>query len=84
MDAVKYNLKIEDDTELTIKLPDSYRGKVVEILVVEKLPEEAIAAKPIKKLPPVEIRKEIADKHRGSMPAYLDSAISLEEEWYLQ
>lgn len=85
MKTLKYNRRVDEDAKLTIDLPESFRGKEVEIIVAEKQPDTAISepSSPRSNLS-LEERKAIVAKHKGSMPAHLDPSIDLEEEWYQQ
>ncbi len=89
MEALKYNRWIDEDTNLVIALPDSYRKQEVEIIVLKKNTESTPSETEIEKTPvqdtlTLEEKKAILAKFKGSMPSQLPPDIDLEEEWYLQ
>ena len=85
MNTIKYNRRFDEDAKLTIDLPESFRGKEVEVIVVEKQPDAYVSDLPSpKRNLSLKERKATVVRHKGSMPAHLDSSIDLEEEWYQQ
>lgn len=84
METIKYNRRVNEDTKLTLDLPESFRGKEVEIIVIEKLAGDSTSEAVSRGKLSFEERTAIVANHKGSMPAYLNPNIDLEEEWYQQ
>jgi hypothetical protein len=88
MEALKYNRWIDEDTNLVIALPASYRKQEVEIIVLKKGAHTPVSEIEVENssddVLTLEEKKAILAKFKGSMPAQLPPDIDLEEEWYLQ
>lgn len=77
MNALKYHQRVDENNILTIQLPESYREREVEVIVLMK---------DYPKFKPEftkEQKLEVLRKHRGTFPKWTPD-VDLEEEWYNQ